>query len=640
MEKFYTFLQNNGENNILAAIFSNVARFVRSIYFAIKNKKVIYLANYGFVSVVVSIIAIPLLYIFARTTVLFSCIFATIIYLSLCAVYVRFYIPYKRTDPVLKRKRSRNNAGSGGDFLNNKPELLWENLEVNRDINKTTGWILGAYKFFGRTHIVSIKDTPKTNRNILLAAISGGGKGVVGSFIAVLTAFVAKKSIIVTSVKEELYVALKNIAKKLHYNVILLSADPNTMKYSDRYNFLDIIRDKKTRAEKLDAAQIFAKCIMDNIPYTAPKDYWGNGEESLFMSVLVNFADIPGASWSDIPRFVATHGLRELDMIVKTIAAQHPSYVGFRTWGMATDTPKTQVLQGMTTRLKVFDNDNIADVLSKSDFKFEDIFKKKTIVFVVADNSEVYKFVTSMFFAQLFKTAQDVANETTGKALPRQTRVIIDEAHAVGVIPGYVKALETCRSINMEIMTIVQSLAQLKTMYPDEYQNILGNCKYHTCLNSGDRDVTTAHFVDMCGKMYVETMSSNKDGGDVRYSEKEVDVCPPELVESLESEHKMLTKITGIRFPFIGERLEYYGNMPGSKIKYENTYDGVTKIYHAHPLMQYYKPVDIRERKTIAERQEEEKMIDESLPDKDVIAQIADKGLEGFEEIDNDTLFA
>ena len=128
-------------------------------------------------------------------------------------------------------------------------------------------------------------------------------------------------------------------------------------------------------------------------------------------------------------------------------------------------------------RLAPFDIAEIRDLMSYDEMELDTIGDRKTALFVIiSDTDDTFNFIVAMMYTQLFNLLCDKADDVYGGRLPCHVRLLLDEFANIGQIPKFDKLIATIRSREISASIILQSQSQLKTIYKDAAETILGNC--------------------------------------------------------------------------------------------------------------------------------------------------------------------
>lgn len=178
----------------------------------------------------------------------------------------------------------------------------------------------------------------------------------------------------------------------------------------------------------------------------------------------------------------------------------------------AGDTAKS-ILISTAVRLQAFNIPEVMDLTCCDNIHLEMTGDEKTAMFIIIPSSDdTFNFLAAMMYTQLFDVLYDRANFKHGGRLPFHVRCLLDEFANVGTIPRFEELLATMRSMEISANVIIQNLSQLKKMYKDSWENVLGNCDSLLFLG-GQEPTTLEHVSKMLGKETIDTRSRNRTKG-------------------------------------------------------------------------------------------------------------------------------
>ena len=176
------------------------------------------------------------------------------------------------------------------------------------------------------------------------------------------------------------------------------------------------------------------------------------------------------------------------------------------------DTAKS-ILISTAVRLQAFNIPEVMDLTCCDNIHLETTGDEKTAMFIIIPSSDdTFNFLAAMMYTQLFDVLYDRANFKHGGRLPFHVRCLLDEFANVGTIPRFEELLATMRSMEISANVIIQNLSQLKKMYKDSWENVLGNCDSLLFLG-GQEPTTLEHVSKMLGKETIDTRSRNVTKG-------------------------------------------------------------------------------------------------------------------------------
>ena len=211
-----------------------------------------------------------------------------------------------------------------------------------------------------------------------------------------------------------------------------------------------------------------------------------------------------------------------VDMLFEELEAKEPQHFAvrqYKKYKMAAGKTAKSILISCGARLAPFDIAELREIMSYDEMELDKIGDRKTALFLImSDTDTTFNFVIAMLQSQLFNLLCDKADDEYGGRLPVHVRVICDEFANIGQIPQFDKLIATIRSREISASIILQSQSQLKAMYKDSADTILGNCD--TTLFLGGKEKTTLkEMSELIGKETIdlyntsETRSNQKSFG-------------------------------------------------------------------------------------------------------------------------------
>ena len=178
----------------------------------------------------------------------------------------------------------------------------------------------------------------------------------------------------------------------------------------------------------------------------------------------------------------------------------------------AGDTAKS-ILISTAVRLQAFNIPEVMDLTCCDNIHLEMLGDEKTAMFIIIPSSDdTFNFLAAMMYTQLFDVLYDRANFKHVGRLPIHVRCLLDEFANLGQIPRFEELLATMRSMEISANVIIQNLSQLKKMYKDSWENVLGNCDSLLFLG-GQEPTTLEHISKTLGKETIDTRSQNRTRG-------------------------------------------------------------------------------------------------------------------------------
>ena len=238
---------------------------------------------------------------------------------------------------------------------------------------------------------------------------------------------------------------------------------------------------------------------------------------------------------------------------------QHFAVRQYKKYKMAAGKTAKSILISCGARLAPFDIAELREIMSYDEMELDKIGDRKTALFLImSDTDTTFNFVIAMLQSQLFNLLCDKADDVYGGRLPVHVRVIADEFANIGQIPQFDKLIATIRSREISASIILQSQSQLKAMYKDCADTILGNCD--TTLFLGGKEKTTLkEMSELLGKETIdlyntsETRSNQKSFG-LNYQKTGKQLMTEDEIAVMDG-GKCILQIRGAR-PFFSDKYD------------------------------------------------------------------------------------
>ena len=171
------------------------------------------------------------------------------------------------------------------------------------------------------------------------------------------------------------------------------------------------------------------------------------------------------------------------------------------------------ILISCGARLAPFDIKELRDLMSYDELQLDLMGDRKSALFVIiSDTDDTFNFVASIMYTQLFNLLCDRADDHFGGRLPVHVRCLLDEFANIGQIPKFDKLIATIRSREISASIILQSQSQLKAIYKDSADTILGNCDT-TIFLGGKESTTLKEMSEMLGKETIDLFNTSDTRG-------------------------------------------------------------------------------------------------------------------------------
>ena len=251
-----------------------------------------------------------------------------------------------------------------------------------------------------------------------------------------------------------------------------------------------------------------------------------------------------------------------VDMLFEELEAKEPQHFAvrqYKKYKMAAGKTAKSILISCGARLAPFDIAELREIMSYDEMELDKIGDRKTALFLImSDTDTTFNFVIAMLQSQLFNLLCDKADDVYGGRLPVHVRVIADEFANIGQIPQFDKLIATIRSREISASIILQSQSQLKAMYKDSADTILGNCD--TTLFLGGKEKTTLkEMSELLGKETIdlyntsETRSNQKSFG-LNYQKTGKQLMTEDEIAVMDG-GKCILQIRGTR-PFFSDKYD------------------------------------------------------------------------------------
>mgnify|MGYP004569967491 FL=1 len=206
----------------------------------------------------------------------------------------------------------------------------------------------------------------------------------------------------------------------------------------------------------------------------------------------------------------------EVDELFEKLAQKKPEHFAVRQYlkyKMASGKTAKSILVSCGARLAVFDIEELREITAYDELHLDTIRDKRTALFLImSDTDASFNFLISMAYSQLFNLLCEKADDVYGGRLPVHVRCLIDEFANIGQIPNFEKLVATIRSREISACIVLQAQSQLKAIYKDNADTIVGNCD--TLLFLGGKEKTTLkEMEELLGKETIDTYTTGESRG-------------------------------------------------------------------------------------------------------------------------------
>ena len=206
----------------------------------------------------------------------------------------------------------------------------------------------------------------------------------------------------------------------------------------------------------------------------------------------------------------------EIDLKFEKLAKKSPGHFAVRQYQkykMAAGKTAKSILVSCGARLAVFDIQELRDITAYDELHLDTLGEKRTALFLImSDTDASFNFLISMAYSQMFNLLCEKADDEHGGRLPVHVRCLIDEFANIGQIPNFEKLIATIRSREISACIVLQAQSQLKAIYKDNADTIVGNCD--TLLFLGGKEKTTLkEMEELLGKETIDTFNTGESRG-------------------------------------------------------------------------------------------------------------------------------
>ena len=359
-----------------------------------------------------------------------------------------------------------------------------------------------------------LKENYGINHNIILFGSPGAGKSRCYAIPLIMQCIRMGRSVVVTDPKVDLYNKTAAMLRANGYVVKLINLNPERILHSDSVDLMGTVGKKPVMA------QSFAETVLTNI-YGDDMDFWGDSEMNLFIASLLF---IPGnaagyeENLAGVYKLLNNNSVQELEDLFSQLPDDHPAVYSFNTYANGDNTVKGNTLAGLQIHLSKLQDPAIQKVLATPDVDLSLPGKQKCAYFIgMSDQDRSLSWAVALIFTLIFQQLVLYADEQPNSELPVTVEMLLDEFYNIGRIPAFDSKISTMRSRGINCHVILQSLAQLQTMYPNALWDAVLEC-FHVQILLRTNSLTTAeYFSKRAG------VGTAKDRG-VRYNEAQGDV--------------------------------------------------------------------------------------------------------------------
>jgi len=402
------------------------------------------------------------------------------------------------------------------------------------------------------------------NKNVLVIGGSGSGKT---RFYVKPNLMQMHSSYCVTDPKGTIVLECGKMLEDNGYEIRILNTInfKKSMKYNP-FNYIHsekdilklvqtIIANTKGEGEKagedfwVKAEKLYYTALIAYIYYEAPK------EEKNF-ATLLDMIDASEVREDD------ENYKNPIDRLFEALEKKEPRHFAvkqYKKYKLAAGKTAKSILISCGARLAPFDIQELRDLMSEDELELDCLGDRKTALFVIiSDTDDTFNFVVSIMYSQLFNLLCDKADDVYGGRLPVHVRFLLDEFANIGLIPKFEKLIATIRSREISASIILQAQSQLKAIYKDNADTIIGNCD-STLFLGGKEKTTLKELSETLGKETIDLYNisetkSNQNSFAMNYQKTGKDLMSQDEITVMDG-GKCIFQLRGVR-PFFSDKYD------------------------------------------------------------------------------------
>ena len=355
------------------------------------------------------------------------------------------------------------------------------------------------------------------NKNVLVVGGSGSGKT---RFWLKPNLLQCHSSYVVTDPKSTILLECGNVMLKNGYKVKILNTI--NFKKSMHYNPFAYVHSEK------DILKLVTTLMTNTKGEGSGGDPFWEKSERLLLTALIAYlhyeAPVEEQNFATLLEMLNTMQVLEddeeyqnpVDLLFEELAKKKPnSFAGrqYKLYKLAAGKTAKSILISCGARLAPFDIQELRDLTMYDELQLDTLGDKKTALFLVmSDTDSTFNFLISMVYTQLFNLLCDKADDVYGGKLPIHVRCLIDECANIGQIPNLEKLVATIRSREISACLVLQARSQLKAIYKDNADTIVGNMDSQIFLG-GCEPTTLKDLSEMLGKETIDAFNTSDTRG-------------------------------------------------------------------------------------------------------------------------------
>ena len=411
---------------------------------------------------------------------------------------------------------------------------------------------------------------PKTARNKNVLVIGGSGSGKTRFWLKPnLMQCNSEKypcSFVVTDPKGSVVVECGKMLRRFGYRIKIFNTI--NFKKSMHYNPFAYIHSEK------DILKLVT-CLISNTKGDGKNgdEFWQKAETLLYCALIgyIHYeAPVEEQNFATLIEMLNSMEVREddeefenaVDLMFKELAKEKPDHFAVRQYAkyrLAAGKTLKSILVSCGARLAPFDIEELREVTAYDELELDTLGDRKTALFLImSDTDASFNFLISMIYSQLFNLLCEKADDVYGGRLPVHVRCLIDEAANIGQIPQLEKLVATIRSREISACLILQAQSQLKALYKDNADTIIGNMDSRLFLG-GSEPTTLKELSTALGKETIDTFNTGESRGretshSLNYQKLGKELASVDELAVLDG-GKCILQLRGVR-PFLSEKYD------------------------------------------------------------------------------------
>lgn len=374
-----------------------------------------------------------------------------------------------------------------------------------------------------QTERLTMNSRPKSpkyarNKNVLVIGGSGSGKT---RFFVKPNLMQMHSSYVVTDPKGTVLIECGKLLAKGGYRIKVL----NTINFqkSMHYNPFAYLRSEKDILKLVNTIMVNTKGEGEK----SSEDFWTKAEK-LYYTALIGYiyyeAPEEEKNFTTLLDMINASEAREddedfknpVDLMFDRLEEKDPEHFAlkqYKKYKLAAGKTAKSILISCGARLAPFDIRELRELMETDDLELDTLGDRKSALFVIiSDTDDTFNFIVAMMYTQLFNLLCDKADDVYGGRLPVHVRCLLDEVANIGQIPKLEKLIATIRSREISACLILQAQSQLKAIYKDNADTIIGNCD--TTLFLGGKEKTTLkEMSELLGKETIDSFNTSENRG-------------------------------------------------------------------------------------------------------------------------------